>query len=91
MLHLNTEAALKACMNNDLESLQHLIPSCLGPDSRVQKVRLRDRPYSAVPFLCLTIAYGSLDCFEYLIEKGATTYYADLILYFIILFIIFLR
>lgn len=79
MQKLNTEATLRACISNDLEALQHLVPSLLGPNSRVQKFRIGDRPYSAVPFLCVCAAYGSIECFDYLIEKGATSYYADLV------------
>ena len=82
MHHLNTEASVKAIISNDLDALQHLIPSCLGPDSRIQKIRMGERPFSSVPFLCISIAHGSLECFDYLIEKGATTYFADLIPFF---------
>ena len=82
MLHLNTEASVKACINNDLDALSHLIPACIGPDSRVQKIRIGDRPFSSVPILCIAIAYGSLECFDYLIEKGVTTYFADLVPFF---------
>lgn len=77
MNHLHTEAALQACIRDDLDALQHIIPVFLTPNSRVQNFRIGDRPYSSVPFLCVCAAYGSTETFDYLIEKGATSYYAD--------------
>lgn len=84
MIQINIESAYQACLNNDLESLKHLVPGNLSPNSRVLKFRIGERPHSSVPFLCVAIASGSLDCFDYLIENGATTYFADLIYRFII-------
>ena len=75
---LNIEAAVRACQDDNLDALEHLIPEELGPNSRIQKYRIGDRPYSTVPFLCVCCAYGSERCFDYLIEKGAMLYYADL-------------
>lgn len=79
MHRLHNQAALHACINDDLEAIQHLIPSLMSPNSRIENVRIGDRPYSTVPFLCVCSAYGSLQCFDYLIEKGATAYFADLV------------
>lgn len=79
MQRLHNQAALQACINDDLDTLQHLIPSMMNANSRVENFRIGDLPYSTVPFLCVCSAYGSLQCFNYLIEKGATTYFTDLI------------
>lgn len=78
MNRLNTEATLRACVKNNIEDLQHLVPAILSPNARIEKLIIGDRPYSSIPLLCVTIAYGSKECFDYLIEKGATTYYADI-------------
>jgi hypothetical protein len=74
---LQTEAAVKACIANDVETLQHIIPSLLPPNARIQQIRIHERPGQTVPILCVCAAYGSTECFEYMIEKGATSYYAD--------------
>jgi len=78
MINLQIEAATRACLRDDIDSLMHLIPSFLEANSRVPKIRIGDRPHSAVPFLCVAISAGSVQCFDYLIEMGATTYFADL-------------
>jgi hypothetical protein len=80
MNKLNAEAAFQACLANDLESLQRFIPSLLNANSRIHEMRIRDRPYVTVPLLCVCAAYGSIECFDYMIEKGATSYYADVFL-----------
>jgi hypothetical protein len=80
MNKLNTEAAFHACITNDVETLQRFIPSLLTANSRIQEMRIRDRPYVTVPLLCVCAAYGSIECFDYMIEKGATSYYADVLL-----------
>ena len=85
MTSLEADAAAHACVCDDLESLQHIVPVPLGPNSRIQNFRIGDRPYSTVPFLCVCCAYGSEQCFDYLIEKGATPYYADLVCFTFIL------
>ena len=85
MTSLEAEAAAEACVRDDLEALQHLVPTPLGPNSRIQNFRIGDRPYSTVPFLCICCAHGSNECFEYLIQKGATAYYADLVCFVFIL------
>lgn len=84
MQKLNTEATLRACASDDAEALVKLVPVLIGPNARVQHFRMGDRPYSAVPFLCVCAAYGSEQCFEYLIEHGAISYYADLVCYIFI-------
>lgn len=89
MKRLHTQTALEACINNDLDTLQHTVPSLLNANSRADNFRIGDRPYSTVPFLCVCAAYGNLECFNYLIEKGGTSYYADLIFSLILFILIF--
>jgi hypothetical protein len=77
MEKLHVEAAVKACIANDVEALQHIVTSLLPANSRIPHLRIHDRPGRTVPFLCVCAAHGSHECFEYMIEKGATSYYAD--------------
>ena len=81
MNKLNLEAVLRAYKKDNLDDLQHLVPSVMNPNSRVEKLRIGNRTYSSVPILCITISFGSRQCFDYLIEKGASTYYADIFLF----------
>jgi hypothetical protein len=79
MQQVNTTTAFKACMRNNRTALENIVPGYVVPNSRAQEVRIHDRPCQIVPLLCICAAYGSLECFEYLVENGAISYYADVV------------
>jgi hypothetical protein len=81
MQQVNTTTAFKACMRNNRAALENIVPAYVAPNSRAQEVRIHDRPCQIVPLLCICAAYGSLECFEYLVENGAISYYADVVSY----------